>query len=68
MPDECRGYRTKLRIALDEIDRVRAAGLRFGCVLPDTGYGLFAPFRQALSERGLTWAVGVGGTPEGLSG
>ena len=55
VPDECRAYRTKLQIALDEIDRVRAAGLRFGCVLADAGYGLSAPFRQALSERGLTW-------------
>jgi len=60
VPDECRAYRTKLQIALDEIDRVRAAGLRLGCVLADAGYGLSAPFRQALSGRGLTWAVGVG--------
>ena len=27
-----------------------------------------APFRQALSERGLTWAVGIPGKPEGLPG
>lgn len=60
VPDEPRVYRTKPQIALDEIDRARAAGLRFGCVLADAGYGLSAPFRQALSERGLTWAVGVG--------
>lgn len=60
VPDEHRVYRTKPQIALDEIDRARAAGLRFGCVLADAGYGLSAPFRQALSERGLTWAVGVG--------
>lgn len=38
-----------------------AAGLRFGCVLADAGHGLSAPFRQGLSARGLTWAVGVGG-------
>lgn len=60
-PDDHGGYRTKPEIALAEIDRARAAGLRFGCVLADAGYGLSAPFRQALSERGLTWAVGVGG-------
>lgn len=60
VPDDRRAYLTKPQIALDEIDRVRAAGLRFGCVLADAGYGLSAPFRQALSERGLTWAVGVG--------
>ena len=28
--------------------------------LADAGYGLSAPFRQALSARGLTWAVGIG--------
>jgi len=52
-------YRTKPEIALDEIDRVRAAGARFGCVLADAGYGLSGPFRQGLSERGLVWAVGI---------
>ncbi len=61
VPDGHGGYRTKPEIALAEIDRVRTAGLRFGCVLADAGYGLSAPFRQGLSERGLTWAVGVGG-------
>lgn len=38
---------------------MRAAGVRFGCVLADAGYGRSAPFRQALSERGLRWAVGI---------
>jgi SRSO17 transposase len=32
---------------------------RFGCVLADAGYGLSAPFRQALSARNLCWAVGI---------
>jgi SRSO17 transposase len=59
VPDGHRAYRTKPEIALAEIDRVRAAGVRFGCVLADAGYGLSAPFRQALTERGLTWAVGI---------
>ena len=31
--------RTKPEIALAEIDRVTAAGVRFGCVLADAGYG-----------------------------
>jgi len=53
--------RTKPEIARAEIDRSRTAGLRFGCVLADAGYGLSAPFRQGLSERGLTWAVGMSG-------
>ena len=59
VPEDHRAYRTKPEIALAEIDRARAAGLRFGCVLADAGYGLSAPFRQALTERGLTWAVGI---------
>ena len=59
VPEEMRPYRTKPEIALAEIDRVRAGGVRFGCVLADAGYGLSAHFRQGLSERGLAWAVGI---------
>lgn len=59
VPVDRRAYRTKPEIALAEIDRVRAAGVRFGCVLADAGYGMSAPFRQGLSERGLAWAVGI---------
>ena len=59
VPQDLRGYRTKPEIALAEIDRIRAAGVSFGCVLADAGYGLSAPFRQGLSDRGLTWAVGI---------
>lgn len=59
VPQDRRDYQTKPEIALEEIDRIRAAGGRFGCVLADAGYGLSAPFRQGLSDRGLTWAVGI---------
>jgi SRSO17 transposase len=59
VPEEYRVYRTKPEIALQEIDRLRAAGVRFGCVLADAGYGLSAPFRQGLTQRGLAWAVGI---------
>ena len=59
VPEELRPYRTKPEIALAEIDLVRAAGVRFGCVLADAGYGLSAAFRQGLSGRGLAWAVGI---------
>jgi SRSO17 transposase len=52
-------FRTKGRIALEEIDRALAAGVQFGCVLADAGYGISAAFRHALSERGLLWAVGI---------
>src|SRR5450755_3051866 len=59
VPVECRTARTKPEIALAEIDRVMAAGVRFGCVLADAGYGLSAPFRQGLTARKLAWAVGI---------
>ena len=61
VPADYRTPRTKPAIALAEIDRVRAAGVRFGCVLADAGYGLSAPFRQGLTARGLAWAVGIPG-------
>jgi SRSO17 transposase len=59
VPAEYRAARTKPEIALAEIDRVIAAGVRFGCVLADAGYGQSASFRQELTARKLTWAVGV---------
>ena len=59
VPLERRAGRSKPEIALEEIDRVRAAGVRFGLVLTDAGYGASAPFRQGLSARALLWAVGV---------
>jgi SRSO17 transposase len=59
VPDAMRTSRTKPEIALDEIDRLIAAGIRFGTVLADAGYGLSAAFRQGLSGRGLSWAVGI---------
>ena len=59
VPAEHRAARTKPEIALAEIDRVITAGVRFGYVLADAGYGLSAPFRQGLTARGLAWAVGI---------
>lgn len=59
VPEELRAALTKPEIALAEVDRVRAAGVRFGTVLADAGYGISAAFRQGLSARGLVWAVGV---------
>jgi SRSO17 transposase len=51
--------RSKGEIALAELDRLRAAGARFGIVLADAGYGASAEFRRGLDERGLRWAVGI---------
>jgi SRSO17 transposase len=59
VPEPLRMSRTKPEIALVEIDRLIAAGVRFGTVLADAGYGLSAAFRQGLSARKLTWAVGI---------
>ena len=59
VPPDCQRFRTKTQIAIEEVDRIRAGGVRFGCVLADAGYGLSAPFRQALSARNLRWAVGI---------
>lgn len=54
VPDVCRAARTKPEIALAEIDRILAAGVRFGAVLADAGYGLSSPFRRGLDARGLS--------------
>ena len=59
VPDAWSAARTKPEIALVEIDRILAAGVRFGSVLADAGYGLSAPFRHGLDVRGLKWAVGI---------
>jgi len=59
VPEDRQTALTKPGIAIGEIDRVIASGVRFGCVLADSGYGSSGPFRQALSERGLRWAVGL---------
>ena len=59
VPAEYRSHRAKSEIALAELDRLIAAGVRFGAVLADASYGMGAEFRQALSARGLAWAVGI---------
>jgi SRSO17 transposase len=59
VPAEYRTAQTKPEMALTEIDRVIAAGVRFGCVLADAGYGMSAPFRHGLTARKLVWAVGI---------
>src|SRR3954462_4681111 len=56
---EAVGHRPTGKIALDEIDRVLAAGARFGAVLADAEYGRAAEFRAGLAERRLPYAVGI---------
>jgi SRSO17 transposase len=55
-------HQPKWQMALEEIDRVIAAGVEFGDVLADAGYGMCAEFRHGLSERKLSWAVGIAST------
>jgi SRSO17 transposase len=52
-------FREKWRIAIDEVRRLQGAGVRFGAVLADAGYGVCGPFRDALSSLGLLWAVSI---------
>ena len=52
-------FQPKWRIALDEIRRLKKAGVRFGTVLADAGYGVCAGFRRGLSDEQLLWAVGI---------
>jgi SRSO17 transposase len=59
VPEPFRLHRSKPEIALCELDRVLAAGVRFGAVLADAAYGSSAAFRHALSARGHMWAVGI---------
>jgi SRSO17 transposase len=59
LPEDRQNFRSKQEIAIEEIDRLIASGVRFGCVLADAEYGLSASFRQALCARGLRWAVGI---------
>ena len=59
VPEPLRRHRSKSEIALAELDRVLGAGVRFGVVLADAAYGSGSGFRHALSDRCLTWAVGI---------
>jgi SRSO17 transposase len=59
VPEAAMVPRSKGEIALDELDRLMASGVRFGTVLADAGYGASSAFRQGLTARGLHWGVGI---------
>jgi SRSO17 transposase len=59
IPEAERAHRAKWEIALEELDRAWEGGVRFDWVTADAEYGKAAGFRQALSERGLRYAVGL---------
>jgi hypothetical protein len=53
--------RSKSKIALAELNRLVAAGARFGAVLADASNGAGAEFRRSLTARRLAWVAGVSG-------
>src|SRR5919112_497180 len=59
VPEAFWGERSKPEMALAELQRVMQAGVSFGAVVTDAGYGISAPFRQALTALGHKWAVGT---------
>jgi SRSO17 transposase len=52
-------FATKTQIALAQLRTLLAEGAPHHCVLADAGYGVDTAFRQALSDMGLEYAVGV---------
>jgi SRSO17 transposase len=58
VPEELR-FATKTQIALAQLRTLLAEGAPRHCVLADAGYGVDTTFRQALSDMGLLYAVGV---------
>ncbi len=52
-------FATKTQIALAQLRALLAEGAPRHCVLADAGYGVDNAFRQALSDLGLPYAVGV---------
>jgi SRSO17 transposase len=55
-------FRTKPRIALEQIRRALADGVPPGVVLGDAGYGIDTDFRTALTASALPYALGVQST------
>lgn len=54
-------FRKKWEIALAEVERLPAAGLSCAPVVADGGYGMATEFRDGLTARGLSYAVGISG-------
>ena len=55
-------FRTKPRIALDQIEAALAAGVAPGVLLADTGYGVDGAFRSGITAMGLAYVVGMQST------
>lgn len=57
---ESLAHKTKLVIALEQLDLAIAAKFEIECVLADAGYGESTEFREEIASRGLYYSVGVG--------
>lgn len=53
------GFLKKWQIALEEIDGLLAEEIPRAPVVADAGYGTATEFRERLTERGLSYAVGI---------
>jgi SRSO17 transposase len=62
---EATRHRPRWQLALDLLDRARAAGLKFGWVAMGPGLGTEAPLWRALSERGVRAVADVPGRLRG---
>ncbi len=58
---EAIGFLKKWQIALDEIDTLLLEDLPPAPVVADAGYGDTTEFRDALTDRGLSYALGIKG-------
>jgi SRSO17 transposase len=52
-------FQTKWQIALDQIARLRSEGLPPAPVIADAGFGVVTAFRDALTDRGIPYVVGI---------
>lgn len=52
-------FKTKHRMALDQLRTAQAAGVPLGTVLADSGYGYDSQFRDGVTELGLRYVVGI---------
>jgi len=68
VPQDIR-HQEKWRIALEQIDHLLEEDLPPAPVVADSGYGDVTAFREALTQRGFSYAVGIkGGTTVWRSG
>ncbi|MGI0131020.1 MAG: IS701 family transposase [Thermoplasmata archaeon] len=55
-------FRTKWEIGLEQVDELVTAGVPLAPVVADAGYGTAGEFREALTERGIPYVVGIQST------